>query len=363
MLKKSKTKFGYARKIFALPLLFALTFIYLVNAKNKEITATNLVISKMVAELKKDTIIPKAQIAQPTVNAYGTTDDAATAGRSEQETAASVTKSDVLAQQPEKPLSLDDLRDAVDAKRKEIEPIRAALNSKEVEGRKLSDDLRQKGEEYRKIAEKKDFDNPKLKVLGDQMDDLGKKIDGIFSSAEYQQKIKQIESKYADMDVLFKKMDQLYAKIDAEYLANHNANIDQRINTTYVDELAKKAEKQAKEVEKLVNSSTFKKQIASAEKAAKAAEKQVNSRAFKQQMEQAKKIAEDTAKQQQAKVIILNSGQKTQPDDMPIIYIDGNQVTEAEMKKFPPEKIEKVMVNKKGYNGNAKSEIWIYTKK
>ena len=42
MLKKSKTKFSYARRIFALPLLFAIAFIYMVNAKNKEIKSTNL---------------------------------------------------------------------------------------------------------------------------------------------------------------------------------------------------------------------------------------------------------------------------------------------------------------------------------
>jgi hypothetical protein len=68
MLKKSKTKFSYARRIFALPLLFILGFIYLVNAKNKEIKETNSEIEKMVSDLKieqlnsilkLDTIIPK----------------------------------------------------------------------------------------------------------------------------------------------------------------------------------------------------------------------------------------------------------------------------------------------------------------
>ena len=68
MLKKSKTKFSYARRIFALPLLFILGFVYLVNAKNKEIKETNSEIEKMVSDLKieqlnsilkQDTIIPK----------------------------------------------------------------------------------------------------------------------------------------------------------------------------------------------------------------------------------------------------------------------------------------------------------------
>lgn len=56
MLKKSKTKFSYARRILALPLLFTLTFMYLVNAKNKEIIETNLEIAQQISEIKKDTI-------------------------------------------------------------------------------------------------------------------------------------------------------------------------------------------------------------------------------------------------------------------------------------------------------------------
>jgi beta-lactamase regulating signal transducer with metallopeptidase domain len=56
MLKKSRTKFSYARRILALPLLFTLTFMYLVNAKNKEIIETNLEIAQQISEIKKDTI-------------------------------------------------------------------------------------------------------------------------------------------------------------------------------------------------------------------------------------------------------------------------------------------------------------------
>ena len=58
MLKKSKTKYGYARKILALPLLFAVTFIYMISAKNKEISDTNQEIAQYVSKLKKDTIPP-----------------------------------------------------------------------------------------------------------------------------------------------------------------------------------------------------------------------------------------------------------------------------------------------------------------
>jgi hypothetical protein len=56
MLKKSKTKFSYARRILALPLLFAITFIYMVNAKNKEIKSENLERSNFVSKIEFDTI-------------------------------------------------------------------------------------------------------------------------------------------------------------------------------------------------------------------------------------------------------------------------------------------------------------------
>ncbi|ROH87712.1 hypothetical protein EGI15_22135 [Chryseobacterium cucumeris] len=59
MLQKPKTKFGYARRIFALPVVFSIAFAYLVNAKNREIEETNLSIKQVVSEIKKDTIRPE----------------------------------------------------------------------------------------------------------------------------------------------------------------------------------------------------------------------------------------------------------------------------------------------------------------
>lgn len=56
MLKKPKTKYSYLRRISALPLLFAVGFAFLVNAKNREIKATNTEIEKAVQAIKKDTV-------------------------------------------------------------------------------------------------------------------------------------------------------------------------------------------------------------------------------------------------------------------------------------------------------------------
>lgn len=59
MLQKPQTKFGYVRRIFALPVLFTVAFAYMVNAKNKEIKEVNNEIEKAVAEIKQDTIRPQ----------------------------------------------------------------------------------------------------------------------------------------------------------------------------------------------------------------------------------------------------------------------------------------------------------------
>jgi len=64
MLQKPQTKFGYARRILALPVLFTVAFAYMVNAKNKEIKEVNNEIEKAVSEIKRDTISPKNETEQ-----------------------------------------------------------------------------------------------------------------------------------------------------------------------------------------------------------------------------------------------------------------------------------------------------------
>ena len=74
MLKKSKTKFSYARKILVLPILFTIAFVYLVNAKNKEIAKSNSEIESLISTLKMDTIKSNGTQTQEILKevAYGT---------------------------------------------------------------------------------------------------------------------------------------------------------------------------------------------------------------------------------------------------------------------------------------------------
>lgn len=90
MLQKPTTKFGYARRILALPVVFTVAFAYLVNAKNQEIKTTNIEIKKAVARIGKDdevltkqdtviigkdTIAPDPKRSMPAVKIYRKADD------------------------------------------------------------------------------------------------------------------------------------------------------------------------------------------------------------------------------------------------------------------------------------------------
>jgi len=54
--KPHYTKFSYARRVMALPVLFGISFTYLVTAKNKEIAKTNREIAVAINALQQDTI-------------------------------------------------------------------------------------------------------------------------------------------------------------------------------------------------------------------------------------------------------------------------------------------------------------------
>lgn len=75
MLQKPNTKFGYARRILALPVVFTIAFAYLVNAKNQEIKATNAEIEKAVSQIKKDTIIPDQNKNNMVYKSYKNSDE------------------------------------------------------------------------------------------------------------------------------------------------------------------------------------------------------------------------------------------------------------------------------------------------
>ena len=126
------------------------------------------------------------------------------------------------------------------------------------------------------------------------------------------------------------------------------------------------AELKMKEAEKKWNSPEFKRKIKEAEKRAKEAEKMINSPEFKKKIADAEAKAKIAAEQANSRIIVLNNQNKNgniSTNENIKIFIDGKPATKTEMNQFPPEKIEKMEVFKKG-NGDTKSgEIYITTKK
>lgn len=337
MLKKSKTKYSYARRILALPLLFALASIYMINAKNKEISKTNREIEQMIAEIKKDTIVPKDAVQ-------------GTDGTKIQEKNPELfSDNDSLNQS-----SLQKIQDQIAEKQKMIEPYKELMLKKNEEGLKISQEMRAKSEEMQKLSKKKDFESPRFKYLEKEMKVLDGKMSAIFDGEEFKNNQKLLELKFIELD-------QLYAKIDDYY----NSDAFQ-LKIKLAEEQAKEAEKHAKEAEQMINSPAFKRKIKDAEKRAKEAERKINSPEFKKKIADAEANAKIAAEQANSKIMIINntnnSGAFSTNDNIKI-FIDGKPATKNEMNQFPPEKIEKVEVFKKGNSDKKAGEIHITTKK
>lgn len=193
MLKKSKTKYSYARKILALPLLFALAFIYMINAKNKEITKTNLEIEQMVAEIRQDTIVPK--------DAIKGTDGI----EIQKENPELFTDNDSLNE-----TALKKIQDKIAQKQKLMAPYKELMLKKNEEGLKISKEMRAKSEELQKLSMKKDFESPRFKDLEKEMKVLDGKMSEIFDTEEFKNNQKVLELKFIEMDQLYAKMDDYY---------------------------------------------------------------------------------------------------------------------------------------------------------
>ena len=186
MLKKSKTKFSYARRIFALPLLFAIAFIYMVNAKNKEIKSTNLAIEKLVSSIKKDTIAPKN-------SALGT--DGTQLKKEHPEL---FFNHDSLNEKP-----LAEIQNQISEKQKKIEPYQKLMLSKSEEGQKISKALKKKSEELQKLAAKKDFDHPKFKLLEKELEQLGAKLNAVFDTDDFKNNQKKSHTIFQRLNMTF----------------------------------------------------------------------------------------------------------------------------------------------------------------
>ncbi|MCE3074623.1 M56 family metallopeptidase [Chryseobacterium gwangjuense] len=222
MLQQSQTKFGYARRILALPVVFTVAFAYMVNAKNKEIAKTNLEIEKAVSQIKKDTIRPNAE-------------------------------EDLIEEQ----LKKGDFYN--DALREDNERIN-----------KISQKISEKSAEIQKMVKSKKTDTPEFEAKQNEMEALSDQIDEIVNSEKYKNNLKAIEDHYSNVEKYYNSP-EFKMKIDeAEKQAKE---AEAMVNSPEFKRKIAEAEKAAKKAEAMVNSPEFKRKIRQAEKEAKKAEK------------------------------------------------------------------------------------------
>ena len=244
MLTKNQTKYSYARKLFALPILFFMVLAYMVNAKNKEITETNKAIEIAVNELKQDTIKPKAS------------------------------EFDSLATEQQRQTRI----------------YSEALQEDHLKMSAISKKMADKGKELSALKKAKKDETPEYKALESDMDQLSSEMEKIVSSENYQKNLKGLKESSEAIAKLYDSPEFKKKIADAEKKATE---ADKMVNSPAFKKKIADAEKRAAAADKLVNSPAFKKRIADAEKRAAEADKMVNSPEFKKRIADAEKSANE----------------------------------------------------------------------
>lgn len=244
MLTKNQTKYSYARKLFALPILFFMVFAYMVNAKNKEIKETNKAIEIAVNELKQDTIKPKKS------------------------------EFDSLATEHQR----------------QTKVYSEALQEDHLKMSAISKKMADKSKELSALKKAKKEETPEYKALESDMEMLASQMERIVSSDNYQKNLKGLEESSEAIAKLYDSPAFKKRIADAEKKA---AEADKFVNSAAFKKKIADAEKRAATADKLVNSPAFKKRIADAEKRAAEADKMVNSPEFKKRIADAEKSANE----------------------------------------------------------------------
>ena len=369
MLTKQKTKFSYARRILALPILFLVSFALLVNAKNKEIKETNKAIAIAVQTLKKDTTIRKQVPVDSLVKFHQ-----------------------------------EKIKDASEKLKKENEKIAT-----------LSEETRKKSEELKTIAKEKGNDSYEFQLKAKELDNLGKEIDkvaqsddyvknvrilewngkelgDVFNSKEFKEKFKFDEKKLKELEKIGKLRiltDDVLGKVESYSFPEGEFNMvmpPYGIDNMKLEEAkAKLSKSEKKKFEKLAKerSEIAKKQAELEKKQAEVAKKQAEERKelAKKQAEIARQQAEiagvkgkvfyygtsafsenaNDAAKNFTKIKWSNSDALNNKNIK--IYIDGKLVDKAEVEKLNPNVISSISVNKSKNNGAEDGEIKIETKK
>ncbi|AZI69078.1 M56 family metallopeptidase [Cloacibacterium normanense] len=376
MLTQKNTKYSYARRILALPILFGVSFALLVNAKNIEIKKQNKAIEIAVQELKKDTVKEK------------------------------------------------DVQKLLEAQQAKINKASEKIKKENEKIATLSEQTRKKSEELQKIAKEKGADSYDYELKAKELESLGNEIDRIANSEAYQNNWKEFELNFTEMDKVFnseefknqfkmneEKMKELEKKFNSKEFKDKIIRIQKVRTPQMMDVEVPVPITPPISIEKLKNSPNSnltkeeikkldklsKERAELSKKQAELARKQAE--IAKQQAEISRKYAQNnpwgirTPEPKSGKIIIMSDAKfkddngnvkgrviNKNSDGITIsfsgieksnssifndntkIYINGKLSTKEEMDKLNPNDIATVNVNKNVNNGKEESEIRIQTK-
>jgi len=362
MLQKPQTKFGYARRIFALPVLFTIAFAYMVNAKNKEIEETNIAIEETVSQIEKDTVRPdrsQRNIAVPKI--YKKSGE-------------------------EKKIA--ELGEKIQEKSKALKE----LNPESKEFQKNIDEISSLSEEISKITNSEDFMKSAMTM---KFDGKEMAINDFFKSEEWKNKVKELKK----MEVELPDMSEFnfdFPDVPLPPTAPNAPNAPKVKIYKFKDNIDRNWNPELESAVRFNESLTAKEKSKMAKKRAEIEKKRakLNEKRAKLEGERAKldaerralegnrriyinsfkhipsnktiEIAANSAKRYNDGNITINGGTKFKISDNSEnikYYIDGNLVTKKEMDVLDPKKIKSVNVYKNTKDNDSQGEIRIETKK
>lgn len=351
MLTQKTTKFSYARRILALPILFVVSFALLVNAKNTEIKKHNREIAVAVQQFKNDTI------------------------------------------------KQNDIQKLMQAHQEKIKKAADKLKQDNDKIKLLSEETRKKSEELQKIAKEKGDKSYEFELKAKELDQLGNEIDKITSSEEHKRNQKEFEFNVGNLEKFFnsddfknqfqfddEKIKDLEKKFNSKEFKDgivkikklripdhfdvevpeppvppmdvENFNWKEKSDLSKED--VKKLEKLSKERAELA-----KKQKELARKQAELAKKQAEISGIKERHFRVEVDAPDNerviVRRTSPKVFMFKNKDEDSMNDAKI-YINGKLSSREEMNKLSPDNIIRMDVNKNINNGKEENEIRIQTK-
>lgn len=369
MLQKPKTKFGYARRIFALPVVFSVAFAYLVNAKNQEIKATNIEIEKAVSQIKKgDKIVIKKDTITP-------------------DSKDRIVVSPKVYKKSEDDKKIADLSKKIQEKSQNLKSLKPESD----EYNKNLEEIGKLSGEIGKIASSKDFLKSAMVI---RMDGKDVNINDYFKSREWKDQMKDLE----ELNIEIPEIPEMSFEFSDAPPSPPNA--PKAPNAPKVKVYSFRDSRDMKWSPEFENSFNFsepkvKESAAMAKKRAKLEKERakLEEKRAKLEGERAKLEAERRALDGDRKVYIYGNTFRSFPDEKVFrihadnikidnknqsvvasgiknlngagdmkIYINGKESTNEEMQALDSKTIKRMDVNKRNVDGKMQGEIRIQTK-